>query len=115
MANVAVIRTGGKQYKVSEGEILEIERLTVAPGSSAEFSDVLLLVQDAKVHVGKPTVSGAKVVAEVVAHDRARKLSLSNTAAGKDITAPSAIVRLGLGSKSKRSKPANNRGLHHGT
>ena len=74
MANVGVIRTGGKQYKVSEGEILEIERLTVAPGSSAEFSDVLLLVQDAKVHVGKPTVSGAKVVAEVVAHDRAPKV-----------------------------------------
>ena len=42
MANVAVIRTGGKQYKVSEGETLEIERLTTAPGSSAEFSDVLL-------------------------------------------------------------------------
>ena len=74
MANVAVIRTGGKQHKVSEGEILEIERLTVAPGSSAEFSDVLLLVQDAKVQVGKPTVSGAKVVAEVVAHDRAPKV-----------------------------------------
>lgn len=74
MANVAVIRTGGKQYKVSEGETLEIERLTTAPGSSAEFSDVLLVVQDSKVQVGKPTVAGAKVVAEVVTHDRAPKV-----------------------------------------
>ena len=74
MANVAVIRTGGKQYKVSEGETLEIERLTTAPGSSAEFSDVLLVVQDSKVQVGKPTVAGAKVVAEVVTHYRAPKV-----------------------------------------
>ena len=74
MANVAVIRTGGKQYKVSEGETLEVERLTTAPGSSAEFSDVLLVVQDSKVQVGKPTVAGAKVVAEVVTHNRAPKV-----------------------------------------
>jgi large subunit ribosomal protein L21 len=74
MATVAVIRTGGKQYKVREGETLEIERLTAEPGSSTEFADVLLLAQDSKVQVGKPTVSGAKVVAEVVAHDRAPKV-----------------------------------------
>ncbi len=74
MATVAVIRTGGKQYKVREGETLEIERLSAEPGSSAEFADVLLLAQDSKVQIGKPTVSGAKVVAEVVAHDRAPKV-----------------------------------------
>ena len=74
MANVAVIRTGGKQYKVSEGETLEIERLTTAVGSSTEFSDVLLVIQDSKVQIGKPTVAGAKVVAEVVHHDRAPKV-----------------------------------------
>ena len=74
MANVAVIRTGGKQYKVSEGETLEIERLTTTAGSSTEFSDVLLVVQDSKVQIGKPTVAGAKVVAEVVNHDRAPKV-----------------------------------------
>ncbi len=74
MATVAVIRTGGKQYKVIEGETLEIERLTAAPGSSTEFSDVLLLIQDANVQIGKPNVAGAKVVAEVVAHDRAPKV-----------------------------------------
>lgn len=74
MANVAVIRTGGKQYKVSEGETLEIERLTTATGSSAEFSDVLLVVQDSKIQVGQPNVAGAKVVAEVLLHDRAPKV-----------------------------------------
>ncbi len=74
MAKVAVIRTGGKQYKVIEGETLEIERLTAAPGTSTEFSDVLLLIDDADVKIGKPNVSGAKVTAEVLIHDRAPKV-----------------------------------------
>ncbi len=74
MPTLAVIRTGGKQYKVREGDTLEVERLAGEPGSSTEISDVLLIAQDSKVQVGKPVVSGAKVVAEVLAHDRAPKV-----------------------------------------
>ena len=74
MTKVAVIRTGGKQYKVVEGETLEIERLTAAPGTSTEFSDVLLVIQDANVQIGKPIVAGAKVTAEVLVHDRGPKV-----------------------------------------
>lgn len=74
MSAIAVIRTGGKQYKVREGETLIVERLTAETGTSTEFSDVLLLSQDSKVQVGKPTVAGAKVVAEVIANDRAPKV-----------------------------------------
>ncbi len=74
MPTLAVIRTGGKQYKVREGDTLEVERLAGEPGSSTEISDVLLIAQDTKVQIGKPVVSGAKVVAEVLAHDRAPKV-----------------------------------------
>ena len=75
MAKVAVIRTGGKQYKVIEGETLEIERLTAAPGTSTAFSDVLLVIEDANVQIGKPIVAGAKVTAEVLVHDRGPKVN----------------------------------------
>ncbi|MCX6935673.1 MAG: 50S ribosomal protein L21 [Verrucomicrobia bacterium] len=51
-----------------------MQKSPAAPGSSTEFSDVLLLIQDANVQIGKPNVAGAKVVAEVVAHDRAPKV-----------------------------------------
>lgn len=74
MTKVAVIRTGGKQYKVVEGETLEIERLTAARGTSTEFSDVLLVIEDANVQIGKPNVAGAKVTAEVLVHDRGPKV-----------------------------------------
>ena len=74
MPTLAVIRTGGKQYKVREGDTLEVERLVGEPGSSTEISDVLLLAHDSNVQVGKPVVSGAKVVAEVLTQDRAPKV-----------------------------------------
>ena len=62
----AIIRTGGKQYKVSEGEELEVELLDVEAGQTATISDVLLVADGANVTVGKPTVAGASVTLEVV-------------------------------------------------
>lgn len=62
----AVIRTGGKQYRVSEGDTLEIEKLNVEPGSKAKFDDVLLVASDAGVRIGTPVVKGASVTADVV-------------------------------------------------
>jgi large subunit ribosomal protein L21 len=69
----AVIRTGGKQYRVTQGATLRIEKLPGDVGSAITFEEVLLLGGDA-VTVGKPLVSGAKVSAQIVAQDRAKKV-----------------------------------------
>ncbi|MFM2419805.1 MAG: hypothetical protein RL385_4528 [Pseudomonadota bacterium] len=69
----AVIRTGGKQYRVTQGATLRIEKLPGDVGSAITFEEVLLLGGDS-VTVGKPLVSGAKVSAQIVAQDRAKKV-----------------------------------------
>ncbi len=61
----AVIKTGGKQYKVSEGDVLEIEKLEKEEGEEVIFDQVLLLKND-ELKIGKPTVEGATVKAEMV-------------------------------------------------
>ena len=71
----AVIVTGGKQYKVAEGEFLKIEKLDVATGESVAFDKVLLVANGDDVKIGAPVVEGAKVTAEVIAqgrHDKVR-------------------------------------------
>jgi large subunit ribosomal protein L21 len=69
----AVLETGGKQYRVAAGDKLEVERLGVEVGQPVTFERVLLLSRDGQVSVGAPTVSGAKVVADVLAHKRGEK------------------------------------------
>ena len=69
----AVIRTGGKQYRVSEGERVRVEKLPGAVGDALELDDVLM-VGGEKVAVGAPTVSGAKVRAEIVGQGRSKKI-----------------------------------------
>ena len=71
----AVIKTGGKQYRVEEGDTLKIEKLEVGTGESVDFDEVLLVADGDKTTVGQPLVSGAKVTAEVVEqgrHDKVR-------------------------------------------
>ena len=70
----AVIRTGGKQYRVTPGELLRIESLEGEPGSQVEFSEVLLTSNEGTIQVGRPTVAGARVVAQSVEHGRERKI-----------------------------------------
>jgi len=62
----AIIQTGGKQYRVSEGDVLSVEKLAVEAGKETTFSDVLLVVDGDKVNLGSPLVAGATVKAEVV-------------------------------------------------
>ena len=64
----AIIQTGGKQYRVSEGDVLSVEKLDLEAGKEATFSDVLLVVNGDKVNLGTPLVSGASVKAEFVEH-----------------------------------------------
>ena len=69
----AIIATGGKQYKVSEGDKVRVEKLEGEVGAQVEFDQVLLIGGDAA-KIGNPTVDGAKVVGEITAQDRAKKI-----------------------------------------
>ena len=69
----AVLETGSKQYRVAAGDTLEIERLAVEAGKPVTFDRVLLVNHDGKLSVGNPTVSGATITADVVAHKRGEK------------------------------------------
>jgi large subunit ribosomal protein L21 len=69
----AVIETGSKQYRVTAGDTLKIERLNVEAGQSHTFDKVLLVNNEGKVTVGEPTVTQASIVADVVEHIRGPK------------------------------------------
>ncbi|MUH02925.1 50S ribosomal protein L21 [Bombella sp. ESL0387] len=66
----AVIRTGGKQYRVAKDAILKVEKLEAEAGSTVTFSDVLMVGGEGSTKIGAPLVEGASVTAEVVAQDR---------------------------------------------
>ncbi|MDI6869905.1 MAG: 50S ribosomal protein L21 [Bacillota bacterium] len=70
----AIIETGGKQHRVSEGDVIAVEKLDAAPGESVTFERVLLLADGEKVAVGQPYVEGAKALGRVVAQGKARKI-----------------------------------------
>lgn len=69
----AVLETGGKQYRVAAGDKIEIERLETEAGKPVSFDRVLLVNRDGALKVGAPTVPGASVEADVVAHKRGEK------------------------------------------
>ena len=70
----AIIKTGGKQYKVKQGDVLDVELLALDVGSIAEFDEVLAVSENGQVNFGSPTLSGAKVTAEVQSHYKDRKV-----------------------------------------
>lgn len=70
----AVIRSGGKQYTVRQGDRLKVERLEGEAGSTVEFADVLMLADGDAISIGAPTVAGARVVTEIVDHGKGAKL-----------------------------------------
>ncbi|SFR97625.1 50S ribosomal protein L21 [Anaeromicropila populeti] len=70
----AIIATGGKQYKVSEGDVINIEKLFVEAGEEVTFDDVLAVSKDGKLEVGNPSVGSASVKATVVKQDKAKKV-----------------------------------------
>ncbi len=71
---IAVIKTGGKQYKVSPGDKIKIEKLDIEEGKEVIFDHVLLVDKNKKVEIGNPLVKGAKVVGKVLKQDRAKKV-----------------------------------------
>ncbi len=70
----AVIQTGGKQYRVAPGDRLRVEKLAGDRGATVTFDNVLMVGGEGAVRVGKPTVAGVKVTAQITAQDRAKKI-----------------------------------------
>ena len=71
---LAVIKTGGKQYLVTPGQKIKIEKIEVKEGSETIFDEVLLLEKGRKVEIGTPLVGGAKVTGKVMSHGKAKKV-----------------------------------------
>lgn len=72
----AVIRTGGKQYRVSEGAVLRVERVDAATGAKVQFDEVLMVGGGNKVKLGTPLIKGGKVTAEVLSQGKAKKIEV---------------------------------------
>ena len=72
----AVIQTGGKQYRVAEGDTLKVEKIAADKGASVEFDKVLLVADGEKISVGKPYVEGGKVAARIASHGRGKKVKV---------------------------------------
>ncbi len=70
----AVIKTGGKQHRVSAGEVLNVEKIPGSRGDEVVFDQILMVAGDGKVRVGTPYVEGAKVVGEIVTQAKAKKI-----------------------------------------
>jgi large subunit ribosomal protein L21 len=70
----AVIRTGGKQYKVANGDVIAVEKLAGDPGATIELGEVLMVGDGAAISTGTPLLAGASVSAELVEHRRADKI-----------------------------------------
>ena len=72
----AVIKSGGKQYKVEKGDKLKVEKLATEEGGKVEIKEVLMIADGDNVTVGKPFVDGAKVTAKVESHGRGPKVKI---------------------------------------
>jgi len=70
----AVIETGGKQYTVKEGDIIEIETVAGEPGEALTFDRVLMISEAKEYAIGRPNVDGSKVIGELLRHDRDKKI-----------------------------------------
>jgi large subunit ribosomal protein L21 len=80
----AVLKTGGKQYRVQEGDVIYVEKLNAEVDSTVELNEVLAVGTDAGIKVGAPVVEGAKVVAKVAAQGKAKKVIVFKYKAKKD-------------------------------
>ena len=109
----AIIETGGKQYRVAEGDVLTVEKLAVEDGAQVELDKVLLLSKDGDVQVGAPYIEGAKVFGEVVESGKGKKVIIFKYKAKKDYRRknghrqPYTLVKVtGIGAAAKKAAPA---------
>lgn len=72
----AVIKTGGKQHRVSEGDVIAIEKINGDKGAEVVFDQVLMVEKEGDIRIGRPLVEGAKVVGEILSQTKADKLTV---------------------------------------
>ena len=70
----AVIRTGGKQYRVAKGELLQVDKINGEVGQSVEFTEVLMLANGERIEIGRPVLGDSKVVGEIVEQGKGKKI-----------------------------------------
>lgn len=80
----AVVKTGGKQFRVQEGDVLFVEKLNAEVDSTVELTEVLAVAKDGALTIGSPVVEGAKVLAKVVAQGKAKKVVVFKYKSKKD-------------------------------
>ena len=80
----AVIETGGKQYRVSEGDVITVEKLNVEDGANVELDKVLILGEGSDIQVGSPYIQGAKIMGRVVENGKAKKVVIFKYKSKKD-------------------------------
>jgi large subunit ribosomal protein L21 len=81
----AIVKTGGKQYKAAENDVIVVDKLAGEPGTPVELGEVLAVVDGEKTTVGTPFVSGAKVTAEIVRQAKGPKINAFNYKAKKNV------------------------------
>jgi len=72
----AVMKSGARQYRAGIGDTIRVEKLPAGPGEQVELDEVLMVVDDEKVDIGRPTVAGARVLATVVAQEKGPKITI---------------------------------------
>ncbi|WP_225639474.1 50S ribosomal protein L21 [Candidatus Profftia sp. (ex Adelges kitamiensis)] len=72
----AVFRSGGKQHRVNESQIIRVEKLNLAVGENIEFNDILMVVNSKNVKIGVPIIPSCKVTAKIIAHGRSNKIMI---------------------------------------
>lgn len=72
----AIMKSGARQYRAAIGDTIRVEKLPIDPGEQIELDEVLLVVDDNEVSIGKPTIDGAKVLATVVAQEKGPKITV---------------------------------------
>ena len=70
----AIIKTGGKQHRVSQGDVIAVEKLAGDKGETLVFDEVLMVAGESEIQIGTPTLSGAKVVSEIVEQSKGPKI-----------------------------------------
>lgn len=107
----AIIKTGGKQYKVAEGETVSLEKLPGKPKEKIAFKEVLLIVDDKKVHLGQPVVKNAVVSGEIVEQKKDKKIRVAvykaksryrKVKGHRQLITRVKIVKIGLASREKK-------------
>lgn len=72
----AVIKTGGKQYRVEEGQVIRVETLRAEAGETVDFSEILMVANGDEIKIGAPVVEGAKVSGTILEHGRHKKIEI---------------------------------------